>query len=997
MRGNLVNLNVNPCKMCMPMGAVTACYGIKKCMSILHGSQGCSTYIRRHMATHYNEPVDIASSSLTEEGTVYGGEQNLLKGLKNLITIYKPEVIAVETTCLAETIGEDIHRIIDKFRRENPEANDVEIISIPSAGYAGTQFEGYMKALYSIVSQVQMDESKNNKINVITAPLSPGDTRYLRELLESFSLEYILLPDLSENLDGVYQPEYEKLPSKGTDIRDIRKMGGAAFTIEISSFTEENPSVAEYLFEEHQVPYEKCNMPVSLRDNDTLIRLLAKLSGKEIPAKLKKERGRFLDAMIDAHKYNGEARAAVYGEPDFVYSTVRLCVENGILPILVATGSKCPSIIAKLTEEIKEVADRYFVDDYEILSDTDFKTIEEKARELNVNVLIGNSDGRRISENLKIELVRRSFPIHDRVGGQRLRTIGYNGALTFLDDISNVILAGKETGFRKELYAKYFKEGLQNGVGSEDKNNQPENLQNENQNVWIKEAKINEKLKVTAEATERTPEEKSKTHPCFNCGAHDYARMHLPIAPKCNISCNYCVRKYDCPNESRPGVTTQVLNPEEAYEKYLYVKKKVPKLSVIGIAGPGDALANFEETKRTLTLIRQEDKAVTFCLSTNGLMLPQYAEELIALGVSHITVTMNAVDPKIGAKIYRHVNYMGNSYFGETAAAILMSNQMAGIKMLASRGIVCKVNIVMIKGVNDEHIPEVVRKVKELGATITNIMQLIPVEGSVFEKLPLVNNQEIMAMRKKCGETMKQMYHCKQCRADAIGALGDDRSIEFNACHGKESPEDKKETYKQQGVRKELELSEPQEIQEPLKLHKQEKVQEQHQIHRQHEILNQQELIDQQELLDQELLNQQEIQKQQKTYEQSKTYEQTEGQQERSKHIYVAVATKSGVLVDQHFGQVSEFYIFEYKNGTAQFKERRVVEKYCNGALDCDEKEDKITSILKTISDCTAVVAMRIGESPKSKLKEKGIHVLVTYDRIEDSVKKAVIECNLSV
>ncbi|MDF2871782.1 MAG: nitrogenase molybdenum-iron protein alpha and beta chain [Anaerocolumna sp.] len=991
MRGNLVNLNVNPCKMCMPMGAVTACYGIKKCMSILHGSQGCSTYIRRHMATHYNEPVDIASSSLTEEGTVYGGEQNLLKGLKNLITIYKPEVIAVETTCLAETIGEDIDRIIDKFLRENPEAKDVEIISIPSAGYAGTQFEGYMKALYRIVSRVEMEANKNNKINVITAPLSPGDTRYLKELLESFSLDYILLPDLSENLDGVYQPEYEKLPSKGTDIRDIRKMGGAAFTIEISSFTDENPSVAEYLFEKYQVPYEKCNMPVSLRDNDTLIRLLARLSGKEITDKLKKERGRFLDAMIDAHKYNGEARAAVFGEPDFVYSTVRLCVENGILPILVATGSKCPSIVSKLTEEIKEVAERYFVDEFEILSDTDFKTIEEKARELNVNVLIGNSDGRRISENLKIDLVRRSFPIHDRVGGQRLRTLGYNGALTFLDDISNVILAGKETGFRKELYSKYFKEGLQNRTQPDEKNNQFESFQDENQNEYTKELKMNRKKQglsieeksnsiadkkrleirettVTAEVTELTAEEKSKTHPCFNCGAHDYARMHLPIAPKCNISCNYCVRKYDCPNESRPGVTTQILSPEEAYEKYMYVKRKVPKLSVIGIAGPGDALANFEETKRTLTLIRQEDKEVTFCLSTNGLMLPQYAEELIALGVSHITVTMNAVDPKVGAKIYRHVNYMGNSYFGETAAAILMSNQMAGIKMLASRGIVCKVNIVMIKGVNDEHIPEVVSKVKELGAAITNIMQLIPVEGSVFEKLPLVNNQEIMAMRKKCGETMKQMYHCKQCRADAIGALGDDRSIEFNACHGKISPENKEETFKQQ------------------------RILEQQDTNEQQKILEQQDILEQQKMLDQ-----QDMHEQQKIDDQRKTHEQAKEQQEGSKHIYVAVATKSGVLVDQHFGQVSEFYIYDYKDGTAQFKERRVVEKYCNGALECDEKEDKITSILKTIADCTAVVAMRIGESPKLKLKEKGIHVLATYDRIEDSVKKAVAECKLSV
>jgi predicted Fe-Mo cluster-binding NifX family protein len=297
-----------------------------------------------------------------------------------------------------------------------------------------------------------------------------------------------------------------------------------------------------------------------------------------------------------------------------------------------------------------------------------------------------------------------------------------------------------------------------------------------------------------------------------------------------------------------------------------------------------------------------------------------------------------------------------------------MSNQMAGIKMLASRGIVCKVNIVMIKGVNDEHIPEVVSKVKELGAAITNIMQLIPVEGSVFEKLPLVNNQEIMAMRKKCGETMKQMYHCKQCRADAIGALGDDRSIEFNACHGKISPENKEETFKQQ------------------------RILEQQDTNEQQKILEQQDILEQQKMLDQ-----QDMHEQQKIDDQRKTHEQAKEQQEGSKHIYVAVATKSGVLVDQHFGQVSEFYIYDYKDGTAQFKERRVVEKYCNGALECDEKEDKITSILKTIADCTAVVAMRIGESPKLKLKEKGIHVLATYDRIEDSVKKAVAECKLSV
>ena len=960
MRGTLVNLNVNPCKMCMPMGAVTAFYGIKKCMSILHGSQGCSTYIRRHMATHYNEPVDIASSSLTEEGTVYGGEQNLIKGLKNLIKIYEPEVIAVETTCLAETIGEDIVRIIDKFYRENPEYKDITIIPVPSAGYAGTQFEGFMKALYQLVKTVDMDTKKHEKVNIVTSLLSPADTRYLKELLESYSIDYILLPDLSDNLDGAYKPDYEKLPSNGTDIADIKKMAGARMTIELSGFTKENPSVAEYLYETYGVPYEKCNLPVSLRDNDVFVKLLSEISGQKITDRLKQQRGRFLDAMVDAHKYNGEARAAVYGEPDFVFSTVRLCAENGIMPLIAATGSKSPGLKSLLEVEIKPVADSYFIENFKILDDVDFQTIEELSREMGVNILIGNSDGRRIAEKLGIDLVRRSFPIHDRVGGQRLRTLGYDGALCFLDEISNAVLARKETTFREKLYDKYYKE----------EKTMEEPLQANSKVIEL------EVYRDELKSGGKTIEEKTATHPCYSCGAHDYARMHLPVAPKCNISCNYCVRKFDCPNESRPGVTTSILKPEEAFRKYLEVKKRVPNLSVVGIAGPGDALANFEETKKTLELIREQDREVTFCLSTNGLLLPQYAEELIHLGVSHVTVTMNAIDPAIGGKIYKYVNFMGGMYYGEAAAAILLANQLAGIRMLTAKGIVCKINIVMLKGINEEHIPEVVKKVKEIGGTITNIMQLIPVSGSVFENLPLVNNQEIMEMRKKCGETMQQMYHCRQCRADAVGTLGSDRSIEFNACHSAKDSDTQvdnnnmkalavsKETVKEDTAKKDTAKKDTV---------KKDTVKE--------------------GTVKKDTVKENTVKEDTGIHEIPVPFNQyTITNADRDEKLQIAVATKSGMLVDQHFGQVSEFYVYEYRQGKTVFKERRNIEKYCSGVQDCGEKEDKIEAIIKTIADCDAVIAMRIGDSPKQKLSQRGIRVFATYDRIEDSVKKAASE-----
>jgi MoaA/NifB/PqqE/SkfB family radical SAM enzyme len=200
------------------------------------------------------------------------------------------------------------------------------------------------------------------------------------------------------------------------------------------------------------------------------------------------------------------------------------------------------------------------------------------------------------------------------------------------------------------------------------------------------------------------------------------------------------------------------------------------KPDVVGIAGPGDALANFEAVKKTLSLIREAEPETTFCVSTNGLLLSLYADELAALGVSHVTVTVNAVDPALGRRIYRHVHYRGRRYTGLEAAELLLHHQLEGIGRIRELGLICKINIVMLMGLNDRHIPEVVEKTKERGADLSNIMQLIPVRGSFFEHLPLVSNHDIMAMRKRCEAILPQMYHCRQCRADAVGTLDQDLS-----------------------------------------------------------------------------------------------------------------------------------------------------------------------------------------------------------------------------
>jgi nitrogen fixation protein NifB len=242
-------------------------------------------------------------------------------------------------------------------------------------------------------------------------------------------------------------------------------------------------------------------------------------------------------------------------------------------------------------------------------------------------------------------------------------------------------------------------------------------------------------------------------------------------------------------------VTSEVLTPYAALQKFNLVKEKLANLSVVGIAGPGDALANWDDTRETIEIIKHSDSGIIFCLSTNGLMLPEYAGEIVLLGVRHVTVTVNCLEPEIGGKIYKYVNYYGKRYQGTEAAEILLKNQLAGIKYLTDHGVMVKVNIVMMRGVNDFHIPDIVKKVKNLGVFITNIMPLIPAPGSAFAGFPQTDAQELKEMRDTCQVDLRQMYHCRQCRADAIGLLGEDISQQFRGVTGKEHPGDKLGTF----------------------------------------------------------------------------------------------------------------------------------------------------------------------------------------------------------
>jgi nitrogen fixation protein NifB len=410
-----------------------------------------------------------------------------------------------------------------------------------------------------------------------------------------------------------------------------------------------------------------------------------------------------------------------------------------------------------------------------------------------------------------------------------------------------------------------------------------------------------------------------KDHPCYSEEAHHYfARMHVAVAPACNIQCNYCNRKYDCANESRPGVVSEKLTPEQALRKVVAVANEVPQFSVLGIAGPGDSAYDWRKTKATFELVSQVIPDVKLCLSTNGLALPDHVDEIAGMNIDHVTLTINMVDPEVGTRIYPWIFYRSRRWTGLDAARILHERQMESLELLKSRDILVKVNSVMIPGINDEHLIEVNKVVKGKGAFLHNIMPLIsdPAHGTHFgltgQRGPTA--MELKALQDRLEDGTKLMRHCRQCRADAVGLLGEDRGQEFN-----------------------LDLLPDEVVYDPS---------------------------------------------QRETYREIVAVERGEHVAVRNAAsaevsslkagaaVLVAVATKGGGRINQHFGHATEFQVYEASAKGVAFIGHRKVEQYCEGGWGEDATLDGVIAALAGID---VVLCAKIGDCPKDSLTAAGI------------------------
>jgi nitrogenase molybdenum-iron protein NifN len=429
----------NACKLCTPLGACLVFRGVEGCIPFLHGSQGCSTYIRRYLISHFREPMDIASSNFHEESAIFGGSQNFQQGTLNVMRQYEPKLVGVATTCLAETIGEDMPRLLHELHTNHGDKVTAPVVTVNTPSYKGTHVDGFHAAVKALVEQLGKAGEKTSAINLFPGMVSAADLRHLKEILADFGASYNLLPDYSETMDGETWGKYEKLQAGGTTLSAIAATANAQASIEFGRTLANMETAGASLEKRRKVPRHLLALPMGIGETDKFLARLTELTGTEMPVKYQRERGRLVDSLIDGHKYIFEKRAIVYGEEDLVIGLAAFLCEIGVVPVLCASGGRSKLFAKALREAVPALPAETVIKE-----GFDFAETAEFAPELKPDFLIGSSKGYQISRSLKVPLIRVGFPIHDRIGGQRVLHLGYRGAQELYDRIVNSLLEAKQ-------------------------------------------------------------------------------------------------------------------------------------------------------------------------------------------------------------------------------------------------------------------------------------------------------------------------------------------------------------------------------------------------------------------------------------------------------------------------------------------------------------------------------------------------------------------------
>lgn len=421
---------INPAKICQPIGATYAALGIHRCLPHSHGSQGCQMYFRSHLNRHFREPVEASTSSFTESAAVFGGGANLKTSIKNVFSIYDPDIIAIHTTCLSETIGDDIPTYISQA--EVPEGKFVIHANTPS--YVGSHITGFSNMVKGMVKYLsENSKNPNGKVNVIPGFINPGDMREIKRILKSMGAESIMFPDTSGVLDAPLTTEYNVFPSGGTKIKDIIDAGNSLGTLALGSFASRDGAIE--LEKKCKVPASILQTPVGINATDDFLIEVAKLTGKEIPAELEEERGQVIDIMADLHQHYHGKTVALFGDPDILIGITAFILELGMIPKYVLTGTPGLAFEKEVSQMLQDAGV-----EGRAKSAGDLFELHQWIKQEPVDLLMGTTYGKYIARAEDIPLVRVGFPILDRGVHSYVPIVGYRGAMRLVEMISNTLL-----------------------------------------------------------------------------------------------------------------------------------------------------------------------------------------------------------------------------------------------------------------------------------------------------------------------------------------------------------------------------------------------------------------------------------------------------------------------------------------------------------------------------------------------------------------------------
>ena len=441
-------LTINPAKTCQPIGAMYAALGIHGCMPHSHGSQGCCAYHRSTLTRHYKEPVMAATSSFTEGSSVFGGQANLLTAIQNIFAIYEPDIIAVHSTCLSETIGDDLNQIIMKAREDGKIPEGKYVIHANTPSYVGSHITGYSNLLKGMIDYFSADSGKENgKINLITGWIEPSDMREIKRITQMMGIKYIMFPDTSDVLDAPQTGKHVMYPKGGTSIQDLKSTGDSYGSLGLGPFATE--AAAKTLDRKCKVKYELLDLPIGISATDRFIKALSEWADKNVPSVITEERGRAIDVITDMHQYFHDKRVALFGDPDQLIAMTEFLLDLDMKPVYIISGTPGKKFEKRISELLAERVPEAKIKNG---ANADLFLMHQWIKNEPVDLLIGNTYGKYIARDENIPFLRMGFPILDRIGHSYFPTVGYYGAMRLMEKMLELFLDKKDRESQEESF-----------------------------------------------------------------------------------------------------------------------------------------------------------------------------------------------------------------------------------------------------------------------------------------------------------------------------------------------------------------------------------------------------------------------------------------------------------------------------------------------------------------------------------------------------------------